>query len=160
MYSINKYKLLRHTSVSVVFRGRPLAVWTEMTSPETSCIVKLLLNSRLVGYQLWILIYTTTFYTVGHKAGWMYTAHRHRCSPNMTSWPLNPLLFADSCFQVGLVEPPPYCLHLYCPSARGSKCRESRSQRWVWDAAEWVRQGWHLGPIPNRPLHTPPPWKS
>lgn len=79
MYSINKYKLLRHTLVSNNHGSgfqRPSSRclnWVDLNfqqeGPAASCIVtppraaKLLLHSRLVGQQFGIIMYMTIFYS-------------------------------------------------------------------------------------------------
>lgn len=145
MYSINKYKLLRHTFVSnshVNGFQRPSSCCLNQVDlnfhrekPVRSCIVTpsraatLLLISVLVGQQLGIIMYTTICFTAGLKAGLIYAAHGRRCRPKMTSWPPDPRSFADSSLQilvqVGLVERPSYCI---CKE-EAAKAGGSRSQR-------------------------------
>lgn len=116
MYSINKYKLLRHTFVSNNHGSgfqRPSSQCLNSVDlnfhqekSHQSCIVTpsraatLLLISVLVGQQLGVIMDTIMF-TAGLKAGFIYTAQTQVQSQDDLLTPLThsfcTLLFADSC---------------------------------------------------------------
>lgn len=96
MYSINKYKLLRHTDSNSHGSGcqRPCSLnWVDLNFHQEQSVwshvvslpgaATLLLISVLVGQRLGVIMYT--LFSAGLEAGCIYTAHRHRCSPNVTS---------------------------------------------------------------------------
>lgn len=142
MYSINKYKLLRHTFVK--------QSWEWFQRPSSCCLNSVDLNFHqeksvhsfivtpfraatlllisVLGQQSGVIMYTTTCFTAGLEAGLIYAAHTHRCRPKMTSGPPLTRSFADSSLQilvqVGLAERPPYCLHLFSPGASARRSEQ------------------------------------